>query len=57
MATNTVHPPAASNPAIALSPRRRSFVFFAVFIGAVVPNLIALVCSNAARGRPNPAYW
>jgi CBS-domain-containing membrane protein len=58
MATQTVHPPAGSNPVIVfLANANWSFLVFPVLVGALLLVLIALVYNNAVRKTPYPIYW
>jgi CBS-domain-containing membrane protein len=57
MVTNTVHPPAGSNPLIVfLGMAHWDFLVFPTLIGAVVLVLVAVVYHRACR-RPYPLYW
>lgn len=57
MVTNTVHPPAGSNPLIVfLGMAHWDFLVFPTLIGALVLVVVAVVYHRACR-RPYPMYW
>lgn len=56
--TQTVHPPAGSNPVIImLSAPQWSFLFTPTLIGAVALVLVALIFNNLRKGKHYPQYW
>ena len=58
MATQTVHPPAGSNPVIVvLGQPDWDFLFFPTVVGAVLIVGVALVYNNATRDERYPKYW
>jgi CBS-domain-containing membrane protein len=57
MVTNTIHPPAGSNPLIVfLSLPSWDFLIFPTFTGAVLLVLVGLAYHRACQ-RPYPRYW
>ena len=58
IATNTVHPPAGSNPVIVfLAHANWSFIFMPSFIGSVSLVIVALVFINCSQKRYYPKSW
>jgi CBS-domain-containing membrane protein len=58
MALRIVHPPAGSNPVIAvLGAAHWDFIVLPTLLGAVVIVLCALVYHNARRGTQYPQRW
>lgn len=63
MMTNTVHPPAGSNPgiiwlmAVSNDALGWDFLFFPTLLGAIIITLIALVYNNIAHETNYPKYW
>lgn len=59
MATQTLHPPAGSNPIVVLLSldANWSFLLFPVLFGVVILVAFAMVLNNIARPAPWPRYW
>lgn len=58
LATNTVHPPAGSNPIIVfLLGAPWSFLFTPTLFGAVILVIVALLYLNLKRSLIYPSYW
>jgi len=58
LATNTVHPPAGSNPIIVfLLGAPWSFLITPTLVGAVILVLVALFYLNLKKALVYPSYW
>ncbi|PWB80287.1 MAG: HPP family protein [Methylocystaceae bacterium] len=58
MGTQTVHPPAGSNPVIIfLTQPSWAFLFAPTLVGAVLIIGFALIYNNVARGQKYPKHW
>ena len=58
IATNTVHPPAGSNPVIVfLAHANWSFIVMPSFIGSVSLVIVALIFINSSQKRHYPKSW
>lgn len=58
LATNTVHPPAGSNPLIVfLLGANWDYLVFPSLIGSVILVLVALFYNNLHKNRAYPQYW
>ncbi|MGE0050542.1 MAG: HPP family protein [Arcobacter sp.] len=58
LATNTVHPPAGSNPLIVfLLGANWDYLVFPSLIGAIILVIVALFYNNLHKNRAYPQYW
>lgn len=58
IATNTVHPPAGSNPLIVfLLGANWDYLIFPSLIGSIILVIVALFYNNLHKNRAYPQYW
>ena len=58
IATNTVHPPAGSNPLIVfLLSANWDYLIFPTLLGSIILVIVALFYNNLHKNRAYPQYW